>query len=604
MIMAIADKLQSILDSKSAIKAAIEAKGVENVGDVLADYPDKIKQILPNINGVAYGVEWDITVADPHITRIGNLSYHKSLPIQSKYRGCVCQGNQIMYYLDPTDWSKKENGEPSILDGTDGVVRVHTPKFYGKSWEEGNIRRVMITETKLDDTWIEIPEMLIDAYRCTVINSAVDSGYLSTLPVNSAVSVVNTTTKLRGASNSSSRDSYLNTDVFRTDLGKPRTSISRSTMRTYARNAGSELMCYEYYKWIFYWAYTIEYANFHSQDTYNSELTTEGYHQGGLGKGITNMSNWEEYNSNNPLTPCGYGNDIGNFTGIKNLIIPEFIYTKTAIWFNLWANNSTICTSANSANNGKAITSIKGIDNYAFYHNADSVWGTTIYKILGLTNGQKVIFKEKQTGTNYETAVTLLEVDQDGEYQINWSDYNTNGQKYVGFSQVQETCNIIIYNTNRNTHEITKTAQTLSMPRWRGFDNPFGDIWTNLEGIVVKRDAVNQPSNVYTTTSPENFDDKIDNKTIAGVEVAKDGYIKTFDLNETAEIIPSDCTGASETTYKCDYHWCNTGYTDYRTVLVGGLAHRSGYCGFGCFYSGYSVGHSTSDVGFRSLILL
>lgn len=43
--MAVSDKLQSILDSKAAIKAAIEAKGVENVGDVLADYPDKIASI-------------------------------------------------------------------------------------------------------------------------------------------------------------------------------------------------------------------------------------------------------------------------------------------------------------------------------------------------------------------------------------------------------------------------------------------------------------------------------------------------------------------------------------------------------------------------------
>lgn len=43
--MAIADKLQSILDSKAAIKSAIEAKGVENVGDILADYPDKIAEI-------------------------------------------------------------------------------------------------------------------------------------------------------------------------------------------------------------------------------------------------------------------------------------------------------------------------------------------------------------------------------------------------------------------------------------------------------------------------------------------------------------------------------------------------------------------------------
>lgn len=40
-----ADKLNKILDSKSRIKAAIESKGVVDVGDVLADYPDKIANI-------------------------------------------------------------------------------------------------------------------------------------------------------------------------------------------------------------------------------------------------------------------------------------------------------------------------------------------------------------------------------------------------------------------------------------------------------------------------------------------------------------------------------------------------------------------------------
>ena len=43
--MAVSDKLQSILDSKAAIKAAIEAKGVTDVGDVLSTYADKIASI-------------------------------------------------------------------------------------------------------------------------------------------------------------------------------------------------------------------------------------------------------------------------------------------------------------------------------------------------------------------------------------------------------------------------------------------------------------------------------------------------------------------------------------------------------------------------------
>jgi hypothetical protein len=37
-----AQKLQAIQNSKAAIKSAIEAKGVSDVGDVLADYATKI----------------------------------------------------------------------------------------------------------------------------------------------------------------------------------------------------------------------------------------------------------------------------------------------------------------------------------------------------------------------------------------------------------------------------------------------------------------------------------------------------------------------------------------------------------------------------------
>ena len=41
----IAQKLQAVVNSKAAIKAAIEAKGVADVGDVLSAYPDKIASI-------------------------------------------------------------------------------------------------------------------------------------------------------------------------------------------------------------------------------------------------------------------------------------------------------------------------------------------------------------------------------------------------------------------------------------------------------------------------------------------------------------------------------------------------------------------------------
>ena len=440
----------------------------------------QVTELSSNVDLYSYGVEWDITVSSPILTRIGNPLLHKSLPIQSAYRGCVANNGVVNYYLYPDDWAYKEDGStPSVLDGTDGTVRVHTPKFYGKSGSNGNKRWVRISLVKLDDSWVEIPELLIDAYRNTVDNT------VSATP--KAVSVVNTTEAFRGGGNRAQFDEYLTTeldtkDAFRSDLGKPRTNVSRANMRTYATNAGSELLCYEYYKWIFYWNYVIEYANFNSQAAYNAELTSDGYRQGGLGPGVTDWSNsatsWSGYNGTYPITPCGYCNDIGNFTGIKDLVIPE-------------------CTATNETD--------------------------------------------------------------------------------------------------------TVATKTFKVPRWRGFDNPFGDIWTNLDGVVIQRTAANEISSVYTTTNKEEFTDVIGSKTIAGYEVAQDGYIKEFDLGETAEIIPSSCTGASATTYICDYHSCNATSTELRTLLVGGGAGSGGSAGLGYFNSYYGVGFAVSHVGFRTL---
>ena len=39
-------------------------------------------------------------------------------------------------------------------------------------------------------------------------------------------------------------------------------------------------------------------------------------HQGGLGSGVSNFSNWDTYNSNNPVIPCGFTNSLGNKTGV------------------------------------------------------------------------------------------------------------------------------------------------------------------------------------------------------------------------------------------------------------------------------------------------
>lgn len=454
--------LQNSFDQFVSKTATKEQFGVVKVGDGL-NVNAGVISIAPDylVDMMSYGVEWDVTVADPTCTRIGNPLFHKSLPIQSEYKGCVVKNGKLQYYLNPNDWTKTSNGSNSNLDGTDGDVMIHTPKFYGKSGSNGNKRWVRISTVKVDASWVEIPEMFISAYHNTIYTDG---------DTTKVASVVSTDAKYRGGGRRSAYDEYLSTDQFKTDLGKPVSNISRATMRTYAAATGQELLCYEFYKWIFYWNYVIEYANFNSQKEFNSELTSDGYHQGGLGPGLTtwDQTQWSSYNGNYAITPCGYTNEFGNFSGVKAI-------------------------------------------------------------------------------------------------------------------------------------QLQSPEKTLYANRWRGFENPFGDIWTNLEGIVIKRDVAKTNSNVYTTTDVSKYGEDYSLFDIAGVEIAQDGWIGTFDLGSKAEIIPSSTAG-SESTYKCDYHWCNIDSVENRTLLVGGRAHYGSKAGLGCFSSYFGVGDATAYVGFRSLV--
>lgn len=284
------------------------------------------------LDQVSYGIEWDITVADSACTRIGNMSMHRILPIQSAFKGCVAKGNKIQYYLDPNDWSKKANGSASVLDGTDGDVRVDTGNvWYYKGFEDGNKRQFRMSLIKVDDTWTEVPRLLISAWGITLDRTIADTP--------KACVVMNTSTDYRGGGNDTSLDSYLDTLPCRSNLGKPITLISCPTMRTYIKNANNnqEILCYDFYKALC-WCYYVEYANFNCQLPFNAELTSDGYHQGGLGNGVTNFLQtkaWEKFNNYTPITPCGYLNDIGNFSGVKKLSIPTIViddsYTINAV---------------------------------------------------------------------------------------------------------------------------------------------------------------------------------------------------------------------------------------------------------------------------------
>lgn len=249
----------------------------------------------------AYGIEFDTTISTPTCTRIGNSDLHKSLPIQSRMRGCLLDDNgKVVEYLNPTSWLQHDR------TGARGQVMVEIPSHYERFVTDGTKRRVMLSEYPIPGFHF-IPTMYVSAYEAALQRST-----------NKLCSVVNDSADYRGGTNNAAWDG-----TYRSLLGRPVTNISRGDFRRYARNRNSaataEWNCYTYlvHKTIT-WLFVVEYATLNSQAAYNAELTAEGFRQGGLGAGVSKFPIWSAYNDTCPFVPCGFTDSIGNGTGVMD----------------------------------------------------------------------------------------------------------------------------------------------------------------------------------------------------------------------------------------------------------------------------------------------
>ena len=249
-----------------------------------------------------YGIEWDTTVSNPVPTRIGKAELHAELPVQSLIRRCVLKTDgTVNYYLNANDSTKRDNGAAANLSGADGQVMVELPECYARFEMDGTKRRALISTQELPG-FHKWNKAYISAYEATVQRST-----------NTLMSVVNMGADYRGGGNNADWDG-----TYRSLLGRPATNISLTNFRAYARQGRStEWNCnvYQLHKEL-WWFFAIEYCNFNSQAEYNAALDSNGYHQGGLGAGVTQISDWNGYNGYMPFVPCGTTNSLGNRTGV------------------------------------------------------------------------------------------------------------------------------------------------------------------------------------------------------------------------------------------------------------------------------------------------
>ena len=258
---------------------------------------------IPTFENAAYGIEW--TKNDNDVIRIGNTKFHRELPIQNRLKGCVYNEKKISYFLNPTGWAKPlENGFVPHLDGSDGDVGVNVPQFYICVKDTGTKYQLWISDFNIDGTFTRIHPFII-SHTKTMTRTREDGKE----EVFSAC-IKHDDTRYLGGNKSSS--------IVATKLqGRPRSGITYNKANEFCANRGDWITMIDYLEYCAIQALCyIEYANFDNQAALNTNLTSEGFKQGGLGAGVTNLNwdRWSRFNGNNPIVQTYWSaeHNIGN----------------------------------------------------------------------------------------------------------------------------------------------------------------------------------------------------------------------------------------------------------------------------------------------------
>lgn len=271
-------------------------------GDLSTEWTPAWEDIPDIEERYAYGVEWDMASSSPDGKRVGNMQLHRELPIQSKMRRSILDNNGGVVMYD----TEKLEEEYSEITNFASMTRI--PQHWYKMYFNGTRFRMMLSE-------IPLP-----GYKC------VNEFYISTTEARldrdsmilcSCYSVGSLAGNARGGDNTAEWDG-----TYRSLLGRPVTNLTRDQFRQAARKRGSgwEMYTYNAHK-ILFWLFAVEYATLDSQKPFNAQKDANGFAQGGLGPGPTQMTDWTNFNNANPLIPCGYTNEFGNGSGEKAYVV-------------------------------------------------------------------------------------------------------------------------------------------------------------------------------------------------------------------------------------------------------------------------------------------
>lgn len=277
-----------LANSPSAISAAVTLD-------------EEIGKLSRNENELWYGVKFDLAnSSSPDGVRTGNMEMHKTLPIQSKMRGCTINNDDnTKMYLKADDWNKWEDGV-TITDDSKGVApenMVEIPEHYR-----------LLVATPDNTVEIRMSEYNLPGY------TKVEKKYIGAYEGVINTGNVNTQNMLRSI-------------AISTPKLKPVVNKTRNQFQTFARGNNRtnnwNIYTYDAHRDIT-WLFVVEYATLNSQKAFNANLTAEGYHQGGLGEGITTGTVTVNGATTCSFVHSGVTKSLGNGTGII-----EYTHTNT-----------------------------------------------------------------------------------------------------------------------------------------------------------------------------------------------------------------------------------------------------------------------------------
>lgn len=274
-----------LANSPSAISAAVTLD-------------EEIGKLSRNENELWYGVKFDLAnSSSPDGVRTGNMEMHRTLPIQSKMRGCtISNTDNVKKYLKANDWTKWEDGTASSQDSSGVGVEafVEIPEHYRLLIATpDNTVEIRMSEYNLPG-YTKVEKKYIGAYEGSVnLDSSSHNNLLRTQVRNAAPIVSKTRTEFQTMARNNNRTNNWN---------------------IYTYDAHRDLT----------WLFVVEYATLNSQKAFNANLTAEGYHQGGLGDGVTSGTVTVNGATTYSFVPCGTTSSLGNGTGII-----EYTHTNT-----------------------------------------------------------------------------------------------------------------------------------------------------------------------------------------------------------------------------------------------------------------------------------